>query len=244
MQMSRSQLWNIALITARSGEHRLAVELLLRFIKAPHDVGGAPVDIKGDPLLEVVRFLLEDGLQNPWPATLATLASRELWGTKETVVSPADLIEALNDHMANADDPFRVGAQVLMYTKPAEPGAQPSWEAATVKRTRTSNKNTFDLVNWRTHMNIDASKVRVASRYAFCLRRPCFPVHAALFSSCTRLSPSPFHLLASSSPHLFISGDRAVEQRPQFRNARGREDRRCKHHPMHAQRQSRHLQLR
>ena len=156
-QMSRSQLWNIALITARSGEHRLAVELLLRFIKAPQEPGGDPVEIKGDPLLQVVNHILEDGLQSPWPATLVTLASRELWGTKDTVMDLKLFTEALTDHVSNADDPFRVGAKVLMYTKSS--GGSESWEAATVKRTKTTQKNTFDLVNWRTHMNIDASKV-------------------------------------------------------------------------------------
>ena len=259
--MSRSQLWNIALITARSGEHQLAVKLLLRFIEAPHEVGGDPVEIKGDPHLQVAKVILADGLQSPWPATLATLASRERWEPKYVT----DLIEALTDHVVNAGDPFRVGAKVLMQVGHGAERSSTlpiSWETATVKRTRTSNRSTFDLVNWKTHMDIDASKVRVALAACFLSSAAPLPrARCSLFflecsgralnfrhilrrfiSSQSLLASSLLHL--SSSLHLLTSGDCTVEQRPQLRNARSREDRRFKHRQMHAQSQGRHLQLR
>ena len=130
--MEVDKILGAAELAARAGEHKVAIDLLLRRRFRQDDYQrGEPI---AQSLAKVAQELLEGGCKQPWPPTLALIASEELFGLKTAVLARGEferiVREALARQERDGDAPFRVGSRVLV----CPDFKKANWVVARVKR--------------------------------------------------------------------------------------------------------------
>ena len=156
LELEPPAIFESARLAAQAGCHQHAVDLLLLWVKRkrrakPEDEeekegvpieGEAHADDKGnvlEDLKHILRELLKIGCQNPWPHTVAELASTKKVGEphsdyeyKTDCLSREAFLEVTREALKEREDlglsPFRRGAKVLVKIEPGE-----QWRPATIQ---------------------------------------------------------------------------------------------------------------